>query len=509
MSEYPETTNGASPQSPHLTDELLAAWAADELAGDARGAVQRHLESCAYCQSALAETQRIRTLARASANSAGAPMASASVVEHVLARLPDASNAPAASSREQQREGASAPRTRAARNRRRSAWRRVGALAVVLLLVASSAVLFSRISSRGQLVNPTPTAGPPGVANIPGNWANVLPPGSWVSDTAVVSPTDIWAAGRVISAGTVKTLLAHFDGKRWQISPDYFLNAGLSSISMVSASEGWAVGTASSNQPFMLHYTDGHWRDATATIDTETPTTHSLVLFQVRMASATAGWALGQQGDQQSTQIMQYLKIGDAYRWEPVISFAGVYLNALSVVSDHEVWMVGTNGDKTFLARTTITYLNNDPSSTITNWNTHSWDVGPGGLNAISMLSSTDGWAAGATDTLQGILFHWDGQQWRQVDFQPYGQQLGPLEGVVMTAPNTGWVYGMSADSNDSVIYSLTNGQWSTYPPVVGKDIEVGAIVTPTTLFIVSQIPDKSQLPVPAIVDMKDGAPIK
>ncbi|HEY7976515.1 MAG TPA: zf-HC2 domain-containing protein, partial [Ktedonobacterales bacterium] len=87
----PEATNGASPQSPHLTDELLAGWAANELADDERGAVQRHLDTCAYCQSALAETQRIRALARASATSAGAPVASASLVEHVLARLPDQS----------------------------------------------------------------------------------------------------------------------------------------------------------------------------------------------------------------------------------------------------------------------------------------------------------------------------------------------------------------------------------------------------------------------------------
>ena len=86
MSEYPETTNGASP---HLTNELLAAWAADELADDERGAVQRHLDTCAYCQSTLAETLRIRTLARASANRVGAPVASASLVERVLARLPD------------------------------------------------------------------------------------------------------------------------------------------------------------------------------------------------------------------------------------------------------------------------------------------------------------------------------------------------------------------------------------------------------------------------------------
>ena len=75
-----------------------------------------------------------------------------------------------------------------------------------------------------------------------------------------------------------------------------------------------------------------------------------------------------------------------------------------------------------------------------------------------------------------------------------------------MTAANAAWVYGIFAGSHASVLYSLANGQWSTYPPVVERDIEAGAMVTPTTLFIVSQIPDKSQHPVPAIVDMKDGA---
>ncbi len=102
----PEATNGAAP---HLTDELLAAWAANELADDERGAVQRHLESCADRQNALAETQRIRTLARASANRVGAPVASASLMERVLARLPDASSAPPAASPAQQWEVATAP----------------------------------------------------------------------------------------------------------------------------------------------------------------------------------------------------------------------------------------------------------------------------------------------------------------------------------------------------------------------------------------------------------------
>ena len=242
MSEYPETTNGATP---HLTDELLAAWAADELAGDERGAIQRHLDTCAYCQSALAETQRIRALARASATSAGAPVASASLVERVLARLLDASAAPPASSPAQRREGAPVPRTHTARNQRRDAWSRVGALAAVLLLIASSAVLFSRLSGRGPAVTSTFTPGPNPLTNIPGNWAQVLPERGDISDVAVVSPTDIWAVGGIGTpnhSGSQDVVLLHFDGREWHRSPESFPGAALGSISMVSANEGWASG---------------------------------------------------------------------------------------------------------------------------------------------------------------------------------------------------------------------------------------------------------------------------
>ena len=142
--------------------------------------------------------------------------------------------------------------------------------------------------------------------------------------------------------GTVKTLLVHFDGKRWQISPDYFMNAGLSSISMVSASEGWAVGNAIGNQPVMLHYTDGHWRDAKQSLQLSATSAPLATVFQVRMASATAGWALAQgTGADQSTWILQYLRVGAAFRWVPVVTMSGARFNALSVVSDHEVWMIG------------------------------------------------------------------------------------------------------------------------------------------------------------------------
>ena len=106
---------------------------------------------------------------------------------------------------------------------------------------------------------------------------------------------------------------------------------------MVSATDGWAAGSTNGT-PFVLHYTSGHWRDATASIDTNALRDHKIILTSVRMATATSGWALGQgdQAPQHSTQVLQYLKVGSTYRWEPTVSFENATLNALSVVSDHE-----------------------------------------------------------------------------------------------------------------------------------------------------------------------------
>ena len=507
MSEYPETTNGASPQSPHLTDELLAAWAADELAGDARGAVQRHLDTCAYCQSALAETQRIRTLARASANSAGAPMASASVVEHVLARLADASNAPAASSREQRREGATAPRTRAARNRRRSAWRRVGALAAVLLLVASTAIVFSQISSHN---GPPFIPGPPGVGNLPGNWADVLPQGSRVLDVAVVSPTDIWAVGDVYLGAAYVSLQMHFDGKYWQRSPDQFPFVTLTSISMVSANDGWACGTTGDLKPALLHYSGGHWHDATASLDTRPFKIPQASLSEVHMASATTGWALGQAiGVNQPSVVFQYRKVGSAYKWEPIESFGDTTLTGMSVVSSHEIWLVGYTGQatwKTLIVRITATDTAGPSGITIYHWDTHSWDVGDGTLTGVSMLSSTDGWASGGDTYGAGILFHWDGKQWSPKRFVPDGQETGTIAQIVMTGANTGWAY--AAYGQENYLYSTTHDQWFGYQVPEDRVIIAGAAVTPTIFLVITiRVNEEHNLdPVPVIYDMKNGS---
>lgn len=491
----PAATNGVGP---HLGDELLAAWTADELAGDERATVERHLAACGYCQNAVEQTQRIRGLMRSSARSASPSGAATSITDTVLAQLEDGRASSPTLSPARREEINAASVARAARNRQRDGWRRASALAAALLLVASSALIFTRMSPRGQKNTPTPTMGPSGIGNIPGNWKSVVPAGSSVSDVAVVSPTDIWVVGFTTTNQGVETLLIHFNGTSWRRSSENVTHAVLNSISMVSASEGWAAGATDEGGPFMLHYVGGAWRNAIASVDV---LVKRMALTHVRMATATSGWALGA-GNQPSTQIFQYMKVGSSYRWVPTEVLQGVTLIALSVVSDHEAWMAGLNGLKTIVIRVTFKYLNNDPRSVITNWYTYSWDVGNGALTSVAMRSPADGWAGGADEHGRGTLFHWDGQRWSAVKILPSGQRMGPVQGIVMTGPNAGWIYGEVAGAKGSFLYSVEGSHWFSYHPPTFLRILTGQALTPTKLLAVTNNAfDDRSAPVAAIYD--------
>ena len=515
MNDYPKML---TTQSPHLSDEQLAAWTVDELTSDERAAVQRHLATCETCQGALSETQRIAALLSAVANGAShtSPTddADSPVIERVLAQLPaeqTSATAPAPVRREVTipRRGIAPPPSG-----RREVWRRLGALAAVLLLVATSALLFTRLSGRGSALTPTVTPGPDPLANIPGNWAPVLPEHGDIGAVAVVSPSDIWAVGGIgtsNASGSQDVVLLHFDGKEWHRSPESFPGAALLSISMVSADEGWASGFIGASQPFLLHFSGGHWRNANRSLTITMGNLQSLSLYKIAMASPTSGWMLAQpsfanQTQLPPTQVYEYLKVGSDYRWEPIISWDGVSIRALSVVSEREVWFAGSYQEKGVVFRTTVSYLNGDSRSIVTNWDTHEWEVGAGSLSAISMRSPTDGWVAGGDGTNADALFHWDGAEWRVKPFVSGNYKQTGIEGVFMTGENTGWVYS----AQQGYLYSTANNQWFNYPLGDTAGIEAGAPISPTAFLAikVSLKDPRNPVPIPVVYSMGQGTPM-
>lgn len=129
-------------------------------------------------------------------------------------------------------------------------------------------------------------------------WREVsLPVQTQFNAIAAISPNNIWIAGDGTWSGAPdgSATILHYDGTTWmrQATPrlsDYF---SIASLSMVSPTDGWAVGSAMVDVSkgyypptgAILHYENGSWRLAKSLPDIE--------LRTVSMGSVTDGWAGG------------------------------------------------------------------------------------------------------------------------------------------------------------------------------------------------------------------------
>ena len=228
------------------------------------------------------------------------------------------------------------------------------------------------------------------------------------------------------------------------------------------------------------------------------------------MASATSGWMLAQplltnQTGIPPTQVYEYDKVGDEYRWEPVISWQDVNFSALAALSDREVWFVGGREQTAIAIHMTDSYLDNDPQSYVISRDTHEFDLGAAFLTGVNMRSADDGWAVGGDNNTAGTLFHWDGAKWTP---RPFAQT--EIDGVVMTGDNAGWVYNWDYSVALGYLYSTANNQWFSYPLASDELVATGAAITPTTfLAIVDSYKDpRNPVPVPRVYTMGHGTPV-
>ncbi|HEX6817188.1 MAG TPA: toll/interleukin-1 receptor domain-containing protein [Ktedonobacterales bacterium] len=115
---------------------------------------------------------------------------------------------------------------------------------------------------------------------------------------------------------------------------------------------------------------------------------------------------------------------------------SGFIRQMTSVSGTNEVWIAGSDGDKCLIERFDGQQLvrTNCPYS--------------GTLDTISMLSPTDGWAAGA----EGLLLHYSGRTWTKVA-SPTGEEITTL---AMFSPTDGW----AATELGQVTLHYTGGAW-------------------------------------------------
>lgn len=246
--------------------------------------------------------------------------------------------------------------------------------------------------------------------------AAAFPPGAGLQSVDTLSQRSAWAVGSAFSAkiGAYITLVAHWNGRKWSrvAAPPLTRRggqAGLSTVSAVSAKDVWAAGdycasSCATRQPVIrgviLHWNGAKWSQSPL------PVTNAFRFFVVDALSRSDAWALGltiSAGFRASTLLLHW----NGTRWLKVA--IPVFPSAMTFVSPSDAWAVGM-------------------FQPALHWNGTKWTQGQvltpnwaGFINAASGDAANDVWVVGERCTASclggipishGIIAHWNGSKW-------------------------------------------------------------------------------------------------
>jgi len=161
-----------------------------------------------------------------------------------------------------------------------------------------------------------------------------------------LSATNVWLDGTNFSGsgfdGDAPEVILHYDGSRWSQQSTDLTNSRIFGMVIVSPGEGWAVGSlAGGTGPHPAHpekalveqYSHGKWHLDTSF--TGPPNSFGSSLYAIAMVSASEGWAIGSDG----------LIVHDFNgTWTQVSSPTSQTLESIAMVSPTEGWAVGDQG---------------------------------------------------------------------------------------------------------------------------------------------------------------------
>jgi hypothetical protein len=156
-------------------------------------------------------------------------------------------------------------------------------------------------------------------------------PGSGKSeliDVAAAGPNDVWAVGYAPGPG----LIEHWDGKVWEVVSNPRRVEGLGSVSVLSKTDAWAVGTNDSDlRGFVEHWNGQRW----------SVVTRLLLADGVEAISRHDVWATGKEIGHWNGRDWRVIRA-------PVLKVG--QLRDVAAVSATDVWAGGrTTGDKLLL----------------------------------------------------------------------------------------------------------------------------------------------------------------
>ncbi len=298
--------------------------------------------------------------------------------------------------------------------RRTSVW--LGTVAAALVVALLAGMLLTRMHAplgqtnggHGNVLPTLPTKGTCAPADIKAH----LPANSDFGSIDMVSPDEGWAIGEVVDPTTFepdKSFILHYHNCVWAPISTSIPDAGLSSLSMGSATDGWAVGSTTGGAPFAMHYTGGVWKSVTPP---GADVLHGLFTYrEVHMLSADEGWiGVNLVKDSQGNPMSALLHFANG-KWSRVDT-PFVVMTTVLPVAPADAWVVG------YATKTA-------PLPDMYHYQAGTWTrmALPSGIDifTLRMVSPNNIWASGlvgsesGTRTIKAAVAHYDGSQWRQV----------------------------------------------------------------------------------------------
>ena len=288
-------------------------------------------------------------------------------------------------------------------------------------------------------------------------------PTNVLNDVSVVSASDIWAVGGSSRGSRVgNVLIEHWDGSSWSIvsgtqPPDSV--ASLSGVAALSANDVWAVGSSVIGNAASKTLTE-HWDGSTWTVIPSPsidvigayPADNQLV--DVVAVAPNDVWAVGT-----ATTIISGEALTlhwDGTQWTIVRNpgmkprFYDANLLGITAVGANNIWAVGqitTSEEQKFIA----------------NWNGTAWTsvasppypTNVEFLEGVSAISASDIWAVG-TYTIPNpegspyfnASLHWDGTRWNIVTAPQIDSSLNILADVAAISASDVWAVGFTGTAS-------------------------------------------------------------
>jgi hypothetical protein len=318
---------------------------------------------------------------------------------------------------------------------------------------------------------PLPGEEPPGPFYLPfiagshSSWQCYPNEGTFCSMTifsiSMVSPSEGWAVGQQRGADYIAAILHFKDGSWQQVSTPP--GGTLYSLTMRSSNEGWAVGKSGT----VMHYFDGAWHSINS------PTTGRL--FAVASSAPNDVWIAGEGYEGTSRYgILLHYSNGS---WLIINQGPEPLITSMKMISPSEGWAAG------YLCKTD-SYGVIHCNGMILHYLSGNWQMvnlpicDP--LYSVDMLSPSEGWAVG-----YGDILHYIGGSWNLVSsFSDY-----VFESVAMVSEGEGWAVGYSGDPSDftSVDLHYSNGSWQRFSVPPSTTLFSVAIATPTEAWAVGE----------------------